>query len=125
MDVRKTLLFIIAITSALILSACGSHKNPLLTQSKKASIAFIQNAQVYAEKKTGVAYGDGVYIECIVNPHHFDFLDGSGAGAKRCQKVFKAMVEYAGKSKHFSSLTVSDLKAKAVHKRFGDFAFNG
>ena len=124
MNGNKTLLFSTTIAATLILSACGSHKNPLLTQPKKATVRFVKNAQDFASKKTGVMYGDGVYSECIVNPEHFDFLDGKGAGAKRCAKVFKAMVEYAEKSKDFSSLTVSDLKDKAVQKRFGSTAFD-
>lgn len=116
----KTLLpLTVLIAGGLMLTACGKHENPLLTQPKVKVVAFLRAADASANKQTKMGADLPGYTVCLSNPSHFDTLDGAGSGIKQCKAFFSAMVDYAKTTKKFSALTLADLNDKAVMTRFG------
>ena len=118
----------IMMTSAMVsvfgLSACVGHHNVLLTADKAKTAKFLYDAQMYASKKTNFYNMMGTTYEvCVTNPHHFD-NPFAKVKTHPCDGLFNAMVEYAQKSKAYSSVTVDDLNDKAVIKRLDKELFN-
>jgi hypothetical protein len=122
MTTKKLFYAAVLVSSTLLLSACH-NSNPLLTQNKKETVQFILNAQNYASEQTHLYDSVGsVYLDCLNNPLHFSnpFAKQNDKG---CENIFKQMLIYAKKTKHFSSLSLNNLKDKQVEKRVGKAVF--
>ena len=115
MDARKTLLFIIPIAAALILSACGSHKNPLLTAKPKDAAAFLVKASKIANNKLTV-YVD--YGRCVGNRNTFiNPLTKKDMYRKTCDPLYTAMAAFGKTTTQFKNITVSDISDKKMYKK--------
>lgn len=97
-----------ALLMSLALTAC-SGSNPLESQSKTDSVAFVEKASKVAEKQLHVkAYPPGdTYYECMT---------GGGMVDKRqnphvCEDLFDAMIAYAKTTDGpFKNITLSELQ---------------
>lgn len=112
---KKTLLTISAIITV-ALSACHSD-NPLLTQPVKPTAKIVYNAEIKAMQKSHLYDAmNNVYLVCLTNPSHFN-TPFSKPGIIRCEVFFKAILKELQQHPKLKSLTLDNIKDKAVAKR--------
>ena len=100
---------------ALLLSACGSHKNPLLTAKPKDAAAFLVKASKVASKKLNVFPN---YDRCMVNRESFiNPFTKKDIYHKTCDPIYAAMAAYGKTTKKFKTITASDISDKKMYAK--------
>lgn len=93
-----------SLLSTFLLNACH-HDNPLKTQTKHKSAAFLMNASANVEKR--------LYFRVKENEHGYGYLEcmeGKNPDI-HCKALYQGMVNFAkeGHYKGFESITLKDL----------------
>lgn len=112
---KKTLIAL-PILLATLLSACHDS-NPLLTQPIKPTAKQVYNAEINAMQQSHLYDAmQNVYLTCLTNPNHYNAPFGK-PGVIRCETFFKALHSELIQDDSFKSLTLDNVKDKAVAKR--------
>ncbi len=100
------------------LVACTQPSNPLMTENLKTVITALSAAEEAASNADILSFSMGsVYVKCMTDPQNFSTPTDSSVGPKRCEGLFRAMLDKLNKTKGFESLNLSDLKDPEAFKR--------
>jgi len=100
------------------LVACSPPANPLLTQDLKTVAQVLSAAEQAASNAHVLSFSTGsAYVRCMTDPQSFSTPRDSSVGPKKCDGLFRFMVEAASHTKGFENLNLEDLKDPKAFKR--------